>query len=94
MNAKHTGAATKQELADYIGISVEQVRRDARTGKFDFDNFFSCADYVVHMTAMHKQDSEQAECRHGVSMDFSCNGCSDSGNDPRRRIRPSGGSQT
>lgn len=25
----------------------------------------------------------ETECRHGVSMEHNCNGCSDSGDDPR-----------
>lgn len=27
---------------------------------------------------------EVGECRHGVPLDYNCNGCSDSGNDPRK----------
>ena len=29
----------------------------------------------------------RTECRHGVSLDHDCNGCSDSGDDPRKAVR-------
>ena len=49
LNPKKTARVSKEEIAVHIGISADAVRRDARDGVLDMDDFFSAAEYTVYM---------------------------------------------
>ena len=59
MRAKVSRGMTMEEMAEWTGRSVGRVRADRAAGRFDMDNGFTVAEYIVAHRAVAKLEDRR-----------------------------------
>lgn len=85
----HDAAMYGAKLADVeTSGELEQLRQLAQIVRENRNLAYDGTAARALVFSIDNRLTEKAnECRHGVSMDFNCNGCSDSGEDPRAQLK-------